>query len=231
MNLELSEDYVNKFINNKKILVLGSARCVAHLTTSFMEDFEIIVRCNNYKHFNECRRVDIYYSFLGGSIKKSIDDIISDGTKFIFCRCPDMDFSQHVGGKYIPGRSFDARPLYKHRREKCFFRIPYYIQTFKNYRHNYHLCDRLLSTGVSAIVDVLRYDPKYVYIAGYDFFTQLFHNTNEPCSLNTGHNFAGEFDLVKQLVAKGRVECTKQMKKLFARGNWHEIKAVNDEKI
>lgn len=225
---ELDEQYVRSFFKVKTVLVLGSAQCVTNLKADFMERFDIIVRCNNYKIFNACRRVDVYYSFLGGSIKKSMDDIVADGAKFIFCRCPDMNFADHVGGKYIPGRSFDARPVYE--RRKNWFKIPYFIQTFKNYRRNYSLCDRLLSTGVSSVVDVLRYDPKRVYIAGFDFFTKLIHNVDEPCNLNTGHNFAGELKLVRKLIRRKKIECTPEVLEVLNSGEWEEIKAVNDAK-
>ena len=229
MSILLDEQYISNFFKDKTVLVLGSAQCVSLLKPDFMEGFDIIVRSNNYKPFNACRRVDVYYSFLGGSIKKNINDIMADGAKFIFCRCPNMDFSAHVAGKYIPGKSFDARPVYEQRKD--WFKLPYFIQTFKNYRRNYALCDRLLSTGVSSIVDVLRYDPRRLYVAGFDFFTKLVHNVDEPCNLNTGHNFAGEFELVKNLVISNRIECTKQMKLLFSSGSWKHIKAVNDAQV
>lgn len=223
---QLTEEYVMNYFKGKTVLVLGSAKCVGLLKPDFMDTFEIIVRCNNYKIFNACTRTDVYYSFLGGSIKKSMDDIVKDGAKFVFCRCPDMNFAAHVNGKYIPGKSFDARPVYEQR--KNWFKLPYYIQTYKNYRRNYALCDRLLSTGVSAIIDVLRYDPARLFVAGFDFFTTLIHNVDEPCNLNTGHNFSGEFELVRDLVFRKKIECTKQMRLLFTLGSWEHIKAVND---
>lgn len=225
---ELTEEYVRDFIMGKSVLVLGSAQCVASLDPAFMESFDIIVRCNNHKNFNECTRTDIYYSFLGGSIKKSMEDIIADGAKFVFCRNPNMDFSAHVGGKYIPGHSIDATAIYEHRFRIEWFKIPYYIQSYKNYRRNYCLINRLLTTGVSAIIDVLRYDPIRLYVAGFDFFTTLIHNVDEPCNMNTGHDFTGEFNLVKKLWIKGKIEISEEMKKLFSSGTWPEIKERND---
>jgi hypothetical protein len=213
---ELTEDFVRDFVKNKTVLVLGSAQCVSKLKSDFMNTFDIIVRCNNYKHFNACHRVDIYYSFLGGSVKKNINDIVEDGAKFIFCRCPNMDFSAHVGGKYIPGKSFDARPVYEMR--KNWFKIPYFIQTFKNYRRNYALVGRLLTTGVSAIIDIKRYDPKRLFVAGFDFFTNLIHNVNEICNLNTGHDFPGEYKLIDTLWKQDKIEISSEMIKLYMKG-------------
>lgn len=215
---QLTENYVRDFFKGKNVLVLGSAHCVAKLEAEFMDGFDVIVRCNNYKIFNECRRTDIYYSFLGGSVKKSMDSIVEDGAKFVFCRCPDADFSHHAGGEYIPGRSYDARTVYEHR--KNWFKLPYFVQTTENYESNFLLCDRLLTTGVSSIVDVLRYNPARVYVAGFNFFTTLIHNVDEPCNLNTGHNFPGELQLVKNLYESGKIEVTKEMKKLFAQEDW-----------
>ena len=221
---QLEESQVKDFIKGRTVLVLGSAACVAKLKPDFMESFDIIVRCNNYKIFNACRRVDIYYSFLGGSIKKSMDDIVADGAKFVFCRNPNADFSAHVGGQYVPGHSLDARPIYEQR--KNWFKIPYFVQTFKNYRRNYGLIRRLLTTGISAIVDIKRYDPARLYVAGFDFFTILIHNVDEPCNLNTGHDFPGEFEYVKSLVEMNKIECTKEMQDLVRGGKpkWPERK-------
>jgi hypothetical protein len=214
---QLTEDYVRKFFNKKTVLVLGSAPCVAKLKGDFMNTFDIIVRVNNYKQFNACHRTDVFYSFLGGSVKKNIKNIIEDGAQFIFCRCPNMDFSAHVGGQYFPGKSFDARPVYKQREN--WFKLPYFIQTYKNYRRNYALIDRLLTTGVSAIVDIKRYDPARLFVAGFDFFTNLIHNVDEVCNLNTGHDFLGEYNLVKNLVETKKIECSEEMKLFFAKGN------------
>jgi|WetSurMetagenome_2_1015567.scaffolds.fasta_scaffold01426_28 hypothetical protein len=214
---QLTEFDVRNFFRGKTVLVLGSAGCVAKLKANFMETFDVIVRSNNYKPFNPCHRVDVYYSFLGGSVKKSMNEIVKDGAKFVFCRCPDSDFSKHVGGKYIPGKSFDARPVYQQRKD--WFKIPYFIQTKNNYQKNYELLDRLLTTGVSSIVDVLRYEPARLFVAGFDFFTTLIHNTDEPCNLNTGHDFPGEYNLVKKLWQDGKIEISEEMKKLFEKGN------------
>jgi hypothetical protein len=209
---ELDEQYVKKFLTGQKVLILGSAACVKQLDVTFMESFPIIVRSNNYKVFNSCKRTDIYYSFLGGSIKKSMDDIIEDGAKFIFCRCPDTNFNRN-NGINIAGRSFDARAIYKNRKD--WFKIPYFIQTIKNYESNYELCNRLLTTGVSSIIDILRYSPELLYVAGFDFFTQKIHNVDEPCRPNLGHNFAGEFNLIKKLWENKQIEISKEMQKLF----------------
>jgi len=217
----LDEKYVNDFFKGKSVLILGSAPCVIDLDPDFMESFDIIVRSNNYKNFNACTRTDVYYSFLGGSVKKNIDDIVADGAKFIFCRCPNADFSKHVDGKYIPGKSFDARFVYELRKD--WFKLPYFVQTMKNYRRNYSLIDRLLTTGVSSIVDIMRYDPGRLYVAGFEFFTTLIHNVDEICNLNTGHYFPGEMELVRTLYNKKKLECTKKMEELFYIGDWHKL--------
>jgi hypothetical protein len=220
MPLQLDEKYVNDFFKNKTVLVLGSAACVAKLNPNFMESFQIIVRSNNYKTFNACRRTDVYYSFLGGSVKKSMSSIVFDGAKFVFCRCPNADFSHHANGEYVPGKSFDARPVYEQRAN--WFVLPYFVQTMENYENNYALCDRLLTTGVSSIVDIIRYSPARLYIAGFDFFTKLIHNTDELCNLNTGHNFEGEFTLIKRLWKDSKLEISGPMRELYQNKSWVE---------
>jgi len=212
---QLAEPYVHDFFTGRSVLVLGSAQCVTKLDADFMEHFDFIVRCNNYKIFNSCRRVDVYYSFLGKSIKKNIDDIVADGAKFIFCRCPNADFSKHPSGQYVPGFAFDARIVYE--RRKDWFKLPYYIQTMENYEANYSLCNRLLTTGVSAIIDVLRYKPGLLSAAGFDFFTTPIHNVDEPCNCGGGHNFSGELHLVKKLFESKKIEVAPEMQKLFTR--------------
>lgn len=212
--MQLNFREIKNIIENKKVLILGSGPTVTNLKSKFMEKYDIIVRMNNYKFFNSCKRIDIYYSYFGRNIKKTAYDLQHDNIKYLMCKYPNTDFREHNNGAAQPGISGDFRKTYN--RKGQYFdltNIPYYIPSLEHFKENYELLNRIPTTGMSAILDILRMNPKEVYISGFDFFKSKIHNINEKWTEGDGnHDHQAEEKLVKDLIINDKIKCDKPLR-------------------
>ena len=191
--MQISHREVKKYVSGKSVIVLGSAPCVANVTADQLREFNIIVRLNNYKHFCKCHKTDIYYSFFGSSIIKSEQQLKKDGCKFIIHKYPYIDFTKHH--KHQDGIALDCRDS-KYERD---WNIPQYRVPKTNFITNYMMADRMMTTGVSAIVEMIRLGGN-VTIAGFDFFESGIHNLDEKWVSGDGnHNVNKEKEIVDML--------------------------------
>jgi hypothetical protein len=72
----------------------------------------------------------------------------------------------------------DYRPHYA-RRENFWF-CDTYIPTTEEFLVSFNLLgSHVPTTGFAAILDILSFDPKSVYLTGFDFFRSGIHNVNE----------------------------------------------------
>jgi len=169
-------------------------------------------------------RTDVFYSFFGGSIKKTPEDLKSDGVKFCMCKCPndkahdhdkmvDWDY-KNVGG--------DFRPIYR-RREDWWF-TPVYIPTLADYMEKYMLLVKHVpTTGFACILDLIECDLKELYITGFDFMTSKIHNVDEPwrgADKNQDdpikHDPESELGIMRELMAEFRfIKCDDTLKGLL----------------
>jgi hypothetical protein len=217
-NLLLTEQQVFEIIKDKSILILGSAPSVELLTADFMESFNLIVRINNYRVFNECARTDIYYSMLGGSIKKSCADLKNEGCKFIFAKNPFGDYIVNdKNGKINILKSLRFEATYRRWREH-WFELPYYLQTIENWRWLNDQIGQITTTGLSAIVDIYRFNPSNIHLAGFDFFSSGMHNGYfhhlKPWPKH--HDFKGEMLFLRNFIStRKNITCDNTMQKIF----------------
>jgi len=73
----------------------------------------------------------------------------------------------------------DFRQLY--RRRASFWFCDTYIPTTDEFLRSFRVLDgHMPTTGFAAILDVLDFNPKSVFLTGFDFFTSGLHNVNEP---------------------------------------------------
>ena len=221
-NLRVFEPWVRHFISGKSVILLGSAPSVVNVKADFMESFQIIVRVNNYRHFNSCTRTDIFYSMMGGSIMKTPGDLKKDGVKFIFCKNPFRQITVlNPDGSKNYLQSVDCRGSYissKNSRIK-WFEIPYYLQTEKNWRWLTAKINKISTTGLAALVDIHRYKPSKMHVAGFDFFSSGFHNIDMPCHIKPWpkhHDFLAEMLFAKDYIAEHGITCDSTMQKIFA---------------
>jgi len=219
-NLRMFEPEVSAFFKDKSVLLLGSAPSVVKLDADFMESFDIIVRVNNYSFFNSCTRTDVFYSMLGGSIKKTCGGLEKDGVKFIFCKSPFRNVVvKNPDGSINLLQSIDNRKTYVPNKRR-WFEIPYFLQTEKNFRWVQAQINKIVTTGLSAIVDIHRYEPRILHVAGFDFFSSGLHNITMQSHIKPWpkhHDFKGEMLFARDFIAEHEnITCDSVMEKIFA---------------
>lgn len=200
--MRLTELQVEEFFKDKKVIILGSAPCVTNANELYLDKFDIIVRTNNYTHFNKCKRTDVYYSFFGSSILDVEKKLMEDRPKFLFFKYPfNFDFTRHKKSKEIPGKSGNFKYIQELRFD-IIKNYNHFAQSQANFISNFIAIGSIPTTGVAAIFDVLRYQPKELHIAGFDFFASGKHNINQPWTPKEGrgHDFEAEKAVIDGLI-------------------------------
>lgn len=189
----LQSDLVEIF-KDKKVVIIGSAPSGAQYNhCNDIESYDEIVRVNNYKTRGINNRgkpydytgslgvrTDYHYSFYGGSIRKTPEELRADGIKGHLCKCPNDEChvtkwhektNQRHGG--------DFRPIY--RRRKNFWIAPVYIPEKEHYMKLFNILEKHVpSTGFACIWEIIQCKPKQLYITGFDFMKTPVHNVDEP---------------------------------------------------
>lgn len=171
---------VTKLIEGKSVAIVGGAPSVLINEEGFIDGHDIVVRVNNYKLFRPTgERTDIYYSYFGGAIKKTVKELIHDGVKLCMCKCPNTKFIEsewhRLNGKM---NGVDFRYIYRMRKDWWFCKT--YVPELEHFLKVFNtLGQHIPTTGFSAIYDILEHNPKSVYITGFDFFESKLHNVNE----------------------------------------------------
>lgn len=151
----------------------------------FVDSHECVIRVNNYVMTGPVtgKRTDIYYSFFGSSIRKRVHELQRDGVKLCICKCPDakfMDSEWHE--KNNKPRGTDFRYIYEQRKD--FWFCPTYVPTIDEFVAHFNLLGgHVPTTGFAALLDVLSYKPRNIFMTGFDFFQSRIHNLCERWSL------------------------------------------------
>jgi hypothetical protein len=145
-----------------------------------VDSHDVVVRVNNYKLSPAAgSRTDIFYSFFGGSIKKTARELVRDGVKLCICKCPDAVFMKsrwHMrNGKT---RGTDFRYIYR-LRERFWF-CPTLVPSMEEFMVGFNLLGQHVpTTGFAAILEILSFNPQRLYLTGFDFFASGLHNVDE----------------------------------------------------
>lgn len=171
---------VRQMIEGKSVAIVGSGPGSLDNPRGLVDSHDVVVRVNNYKLFPATGfRTDIFYSFFGLSIKKTVAQLKRDGVKLCMCKCPDTKFMEsdwHQENGKISG--IDFRGIYE--RRKDFWFCDTYVPTLEEFMAHFNMLGgHVPTTGFAALLDVLSYDPLQVYMTGFDFFTSGLHNVNE----------------------------------------------------
>jgi hypothetical protein len=158
-------DYYN-FLKDKKVCIVGPA---PHLIDSnkseFIESYDIIVRLNRSFPVSKKRekdigkRTDIFYNCLnpepdsGGSLNL---DLIKNNVKYLSMPYPDI----------FPFNIDIARFNYFNNN----YNIPFHIMDLETYKIVSSEMGTRPNTGVLAIIDILSYPVKELYVTGISFF-------------------------------------------------------------
>lgn len=204
--MRFSEFVIANYFKNRSVIILGSAPSVVNAKADYLSKFDVIVRVNNYEPFNECKRTNVYYSFFGRSIQRVRERISKWGKPdFLFFKYPfDFCWLKHTNGQEIAGKSGDFRFIQKSRQAEL-AENDHFIQTQANFISNFCAVGCIPTTGVAAVLDIIRYQPKEVHIAGFDFFKSKMHDINKPWLPQEwqGHDFDSEEWLIDTLIENG----------------------------
>ena len=175
-----NKDRVREMIEDKVVAIVGSGPGSLSNRRGFVDSHEVVVRVNNYKLMgNTGKRTDVFYSYFGTAIKKSIINLKADGVQLCMAKCPDAKFIEsdwHREKGLMNG--VDFRQIYERRKDWWF--CDTYVPSVDEFMANFNLLDgHVPTTGFSALLDVLSYNPAHVYLTGFDFFTTKLHNVNE----------------------------------------------------
>jgi hypothetical protein len=177
----LTRARVAERFKGKSVAIVGSGPGVLGNAPGSVDSYDIVVRVNNYKLSRAAGfRTDVHYSFYGGSIKKTAADLKSDGVTLCLCKCPNsqpIESEWHKRNDKMNG--VDFRAIYRRRRE--FWFTDTYIPETEDFLRWFDLLGRHVpTTGFAAILDILSFNPRAVYLTGFDFFVSKIHNVNEP---------------------------------------------------
>jgi hypothetical protein len=217
-DLLLNKMQVENIIKDKTVLIIGAAPSAERLTRDFVQQFDLIVRLNNYRYFDWCPRIDIFYSMVGGSIKKTCADLRREGCKFIFGKNPYVDHViRHHDGTVNILKTLRVKSSYRQWRTH-WFEIPYYLETLENWCWLNDQVGQITSTGLQAMVDIYRFKPAKMHLAGYDFFTSNFHY-GYPIRFKPWpkhHDFKGEMLFARKFIKDHKnITCDEIMQKIF----------------
>lgn len=180
----ISKDDVSKIIDGKSIAIVGSGPGVLDNKEGFIDSHDLVIRVNNYKteglENKTGKRTDIHYSFYGGSIKKSAQQLKRDGVFLCMCKCPNAKIME---SKWHKERGFefgvDFRTIYRRRSDFWFCNT--YIPELKTFMQYFDLLGKHIpTTGFQCILEILSLEPASVYLTGFDFFESKMHNVNTP---------------------------------------------------
>lgn len=172
--------HVRSVFKGKTVALVGSGPGSLGNQRGFVDSHDVVVRVNNYKVFpGTGYRTDVHYSFYGHSIRKTAEELNLDGVKLCICKCPDAQFIEsewHRRHNKMAG--VDFRGIYERRRDWWF--CPTYVPTLAEFMAQFNLLGgHVPTTGFSALLDVLSFEPASLHITGFDFFQSRVHNVNE----------------------------------------------------
>lgn len=173
---------VRSRFEGKTVALVGSGPGSLDNAAGVIDAHDLVVRVNNYRLMPPSTgvRTDVFYSFFGNSIRKSVEDLKRDGVTLCLCKCPDaatIESDWHRRRGKLHG--VDFRWIYEQRRRWWF--CDTYVPSTDAFLAKFSMLGRRVpTTGFAAIIDVLGFNPRAVYLTGFDFFRSGIHNVSEP---------------------------------------------------
>lgn len=165
----------------KSVSIVGSAPSCLDNAPGFVDSHDVVVRVNNHKiGAAQGMRTDVHYSFYGTSIRKTSEELTSEGCQLCWCKLPN---SQPIESEWHRQRGkmvgIDYRYIYRNRASWWF--CDTFVPGDRMFLEKFELLEKHQpTTGFSAILDVLACHPSRVYLTGFDGFTSGLHNVDEP---------------------------------------------------
>jgi hypothetical protein len=177
-------------IEKKNVLIVGGGPDASLLSPEEYEKYDVIIRLNNFKCANECKRTDFWFSYFGNNIKDLEKRIEEEGIKGLICKYP-KDYSEFVW----------VHSLRKELWEKIV--PPVFIPSIQESFQTNNPFKISPTVGLSAIYMMFALSPKTLTIVGFDFFSSGKHNFNEAWDGSGGHDVQKEHMIVNHLVEEG----------------------------
>lgn len=176
----VSKSDVRLRLEGRRVAIVGSGPGVLDNDPGFIDGHDVVVRVNNYRTCVRAGfRTDVFYSFFGNSIRKSAEELKSDGVTLCLCKCPNahaIHSEWHRRRGKLQG--VDFRWIYRQR--ASFWFCDTYVPSLDEFLDKLVLLDgHVPTTGFAAILDVLACAPASVFLTGFDFFRSGLHNVNE----------------------------------------------------
>ena len=173
-------DFITDFFRDKSVVIFGSGPSCFNNDAAAIDNYDVIVRVNNYvfKGYESQvgHRTDVFYSFFGSSIKKSVEELKEQGVKLCMSKLPNakpIESEWHIRNKQPYG--VDYRYIYKQRAAWWF--TDTYIPETESFMELFNLLkNHQPTTGFAGIWELLRLPIKSLYITGFDFFSSMQHN-------------------------------------------------------
>jgi hypothetical protein len=164
----------------QRVAIVGSAPSVLDNDPELIDSHDVVVRVNNFKlGRKQGFRTDVFYSFFGGSIKKTPAELMMSGVRLCMAKCPNakpIESEWHERNGKVNG--IDFRYIYKQRVGWWFCDV--WVPSAEWFLATFNLLNRHIpTTGFAAIIDVIEFGPKSVYLTGFDFFSSGLHNVDE----------------------------------------------------
>lgn len=172
---------VRQVFAGKRVAIVGSGPGVLDNEPGFIDARDVVCRVNNYKTGPaQGIRTDVHYSFYGGSIRKTANELMRDGVRLCMCKCPDAKFMESAWHrKNNKPRGVDFTYIYRDRRDWWFG--PTYVPALAEFIECFDMLDQHIpSTGFSALWTISQFEPAAIHLSGFDFFASRVHNVNEP---------------------------------------------------
>ena len=171
---------VKPFFAGKSVAVVGSGPGVLENAPGFVDSHDVVVRVNNYKTGPQAGfRTDVHYSFFGGSIRVTADQLRGAKVKLCMCKCPNsqpIESQWHRDNQAMNGVDF----TYIYRARQGWWPSDTFVPDEEHFLRSFELLGRHIpTTGFAAILDVIGCEPASLYLTGFDFFSSGLHNVDE----------------------------------------------------
>lgn len=188
----LTRSEVQPWFEGRRVALVGSGPGVLDNAPGFVDGHDVVVRVNNYAIGAYAGiRCDVHYSFFGSSIKKTVADLRRDGVRLCLCKCPDgkpieSEWHEHNGKR----EGIDFRYIYRLR--QGWWPCPIFVPSAEDFRRGFDLLGgHVPTTGFAAILDLLSWAPRELFLTGFDFFRSGKHNVSEPWRLKNSDDPIG----------------------------------------
>lgn len=167
-------------LQGRRVALVGSGPGVLDNRPGFIDSHDVVVRVNNYKLSPAAgARTDVFYSFFGSSIRKSVEELKRDGVDLCVCKCPNAQFMQSAWHRQN-GRMHGVDFRYIYRQRAGWWFCDTFVPRIADFMVGFELLGgHIPTTGFAALLDILSCGPASLYITGFDFFASGLHNVDE----------------------------------------------------